>query len=408
MPKPDFGIWVLYMSTTTLMEQARVGFLKNGFIKFLASDDPKLKSDVFGASVYLNLMAFLITTAGCLGLALWIGPVVWGTAELKPMFLWYIPYSLLLTFYLQFKMIEQAHMDFRGSFLTAFFRRIFFILAIISLIIFQLEVSLMNLVYLNLVSIVIGVAAAYFLARKKMIISFRYNREWVAKLSGFGVYTFGTNLGATILRNIDQFMLGALPDKIFLAYYNTAVRITNLIEIPTNAMSSIVYPKSVRMAAAGEGGIREMYEKSVAIIFLFVLPIVVAVLLFPTFFLWIVAGKEYYDAVNFLQVTILFALFVPFMRQAGTVLDSLGHPKINFYLTLFSAGLNVLSNLIFIHFYGPIGAAYGTLVSYSVIIIVNQYFLNKYLGVQTHMVLVYLISYVRRGLTMVFGIMNKK
>lgn len=402
MTKDDFGVWVLYMSTTTLLEQARIGFIKNGFIKYLNTGDDSLKGKIFAASIALNFLIFLITVLICAALAFYVGPVLWTTEILKPMFLWYIPYSFLLTFYLQFKMVEQAHLDFKGSFLTAFFRRIFFIAAIVFYIIIGRPLELMELTYLNVLSMVIGVIVSYSLAKGKIKLTFSVEKEWMKKLSSFGVYTFGTNLSAMILRNIDQFVLGSFQSKVYLALYNTAVRITNLIEIPTNAMSSIVYPKSVSMVHENKTHeLKDMYERSVAIIFLFVLPIVIAVLIFPEFFIIVVAGRDYLDAVDYLRITILFALFVPFMRQSGTVLDSMGKPKINFYLTIIAAGVNVISNLLFIHFLGPIGAAYATLVSYTLILTVNQIYIRKFLGIEIRNVFMFIGYYYRSSFSMI-------
>src|SRR5690606_27849526 len=126
-------IWVLYMSTTTLLEQARIGFIKNGFVKYLTDADKDTKGEVLFTSFVLNVLVFVVTALICVFLGLYVGTEIWHTEVLKEMFLWYIPYAFLLTFYLQFKMIEQAHFDFKGSFLTAFFRRFFFISAIIFL-----------------------------------------------------------------------------------------------------------------------------------------------------------------------------------------------------------------------------------------------------------------------------------
>jgi len=408
MAKDDFGIWVLYISTTTFLEQARIGFLKNGFIKYLSGNDQRQQNQILSASVVLNFIVFACTVVVCFVLAYYVGPVVWGESILKELFLWYIPYSFILSFYLQFKMLEQAHLDFKGSFLTALFRRLFFIVAIIVLIITDKSVDLLTLTYLNVASIGIGAVAAFYLARNKFQLKFSFQYDWVKKLSAFGVYTFGTNMGAMLLRNIDQFMLGTFPDKVYLAFYNTAVRISGLIEIPTNAMSSIVYPKGVSMIKNNNyRDLKDMYERSVSIIFLFVLPIVLVVLLIPEFFILIVAGKEYLEAVSFLRITILFALFVPFMRQGGTVLDSMGKPKVNFYLTLFAAIVNVISNILFIRYFGPIGAAYGTLVAYSVVVIVNQYFLRKILNVEIVNIAKHILIYYGMGFRVAIQLIKK-
>lgn len=395
----EFGTWALYMAITTLLEQARIGFIKNGFIKYMNSGGPEVKTKVFATSITLNFFSFLVTAAISVILAFFIAPVAWESEILTPMFLWYIPYAFLLTFYLQFKMVEQAHLDFKGSFLTAFFRRIFFIGAIVFYVVVGRDISLMELTYLNVVSILIGFIFSYALARGKMKYELGFDREWAKKLSAFGVFTFGTNMSAMVLRDISQYMLGPTTH---LAFYNTAMRITNLIEIPTNAMSSIVYPKSVSMVHDNKTSeLKDMYERSVAIIFLFVLPIVITVLIFPEIFIIIIGGYKYLDAVNYLRVTILFALFVPFMRQSGTILDSMGKPKINFYLTIIAAIVNVISNLLFIHFLGPIGAAYATLVSYSVILIVNQVYIRSYLGIEIKNVFKFIGYYYRTSFSMV-------
>ncbi|MTI39024.1 polysaccharide biosynthesis C-terminal domain-containing protein, partial [Fulvivirga lutimaris] len=131
----------------------------------------------------------------------------------------------------------------------------------------------------------------------------------------------------------------------------------------------------------------------VSVILFLVVPIILTVYIFPDFFILIIAGKGYLTAIPFLKVTLLFAIVVPFTRQAGTILDSMGKPKINFYLTLFSSVLNVLMNYLFISKFGAIGAAYGTLCSYSIILIVNQVFLYKYLNVSIIMILKMLFSY---------------
>jgi lipopolysaccharide exporter len=408
MPKSDFGIWVLYLSTTTFLEQARIGFLRNGFIKYLAGSDISMQKNILSASVILNILLFIFTAIITLLLAFYVGPVIWGEKILTSLFLWYIPYSFFLSFYLQFKMMEQAHLDFRGSFLTALFRRLFFIIAIIYLIVFRPNVDLLTLTYLHVCSIAIGALIAFYLSRNKFRFEFKFQYEWLSKLTSFGVFTFGTNMGSMLLRNIDQFMLGTFSDKVYLALYNSAVRISSLIEIPTNAMSSIVYPKGVSMVKNNrQSDLKDMYERSVAIIFIFVLPIVIVVLLIPQLFILIVAGSEYLEAVPYLRITILFALFVPFMRQGGTVLDSMGKPKVNFYLTLFAAIVNIISNIIFINSFGPIGAAYGTLVAYSFIVLVNQYFLRKILKIQTGNILRYVGLYYWKGAQMAIKLIKK-
>ena len=55
---------------------------------------------------------------------------------------------------------------------------------------------------------------------------------------------------------------------------------------------------------------------------------------------------------------------------------------------LVTAGaLNVLFNFIFLKFFGLIGSAYGTLLSYGVVFVLNQVILYRMFGINTIKVL---------------------
>jgi O-antigen/teichoic acid export membrane protein len=102
---------------------------------------------------------------------------------------------------------------------------------------------------------------------------------------------------------------------------------------------------------------------------------------FPALAVRFIAGSQYADSIPILRVSIFFCLFIPFARQFGTILDSIGRPKINFYIVLLSAGVNVGLNIVFIRQYGIIGAAYGTLCASMFAFILCQAVLRKQLGV---------------------------
>jgi lipopolysaccharide exporter len=80
-------------------------------------------------------------------------------------------------------------------------------------------------------------------------------------------------------------------------------------------------------------------------------------------------------------------------------MDALKKPKLNFYLLLMMAVLNVGFNYAFISSYGPIGAAYGTLLSYIIIFIINQLILYKMYGINTYKVLPAIIDWYKTAWT---------
>ena len=401
LTKDDFGVWVLYLTSITMIEMARVGFVKNALIKYVGGD--KDNDHIRSTSLYIGIFTFIVTTLLVqLPLAFLVGPVIWDAPILRDLFLLNIPASLLLVFYSHYKNIQQANLNFKQSLYCALFRRLPMLVSIVLLLFIWGEVDLTSLVIIQIGSIALATLVAYTMVRKSINLKIRFDRHWFTKLVRFGKYTFGTNLNAMILRNIDQFMLGSFFASFMVAVYNTAIRITNLVEIPINAMSTILYPKSAA-SSDDKRKLKEMYEKSVSLILFLVIPIISVIYVFPELFIYIVAGKEYYSAIPFLKVTLLFALVVPFVRQAGTILDSMGKPKINFYLTLFASVLNVSINYLFIGLFGAIGAAYGTLMSYCIILVVNQVFLYRFLNVSILSIITQMAGYYKNLVFMVLG-----
>ena len=178
--------------------------------------------------------------------------------------------------------------------------------------------------------------------------------------------------------------------------YNPALRISNLIEVPTLAVASLAYPQvNKKMKEGGNEGVSDLYVKSVSIILAMMLPAVIPLYIFSDLLIETIFGKAYMEAAPILRVTIFFTLIIPFNRQFGTVMDALKRPKINFYLLVIMAVINIIFNYFFLNYYGTIGAAYGTLLSYVIIFILNQIILFRLYGINTMKVFPSILDWYR-------------
>jgi O-antigen/teichoic acid export membrane protein len=181
---------------------------------------------------------------------------------------------------------------------------------------------------------------------------------------------------------IDQWMLAGMLSPAASASFGTAVRITNLINVPTDAMVVIVFPQSAkRMHTEGKDSIKYLYEKSVGTILAILIPCVLAIYLLDDFVVTLIAGGKYADAVPILNVTLLYSLLIPFGRQFGAILDSIGKTRLTFSIVVITASTNLVLNYFFIKEFGVIGAAYATLISNIVGFAIAQVILYRELGV---------------------------
>ena len=165
-----------------------------------------------------------------------------------------------------------------------------------------------------------------------------------------------------------------------------------------------MFPQSARKGEnEGPEAIKKLYEGAVGAILALIIPAVIFVLLVPKLIVTILGGEEYITAASVLTVTVFYALFLPFANQFGTILDSIGKPKINLFFTLLGAVINVIANYIFITKFGVIGAAYGTIFTYVVTFILNQIVLNKMFKVQWWKAIMSIPSFYVMAFGIIFG-----
>ncbi|MES2389870.1 MAG: flippase [Bacteroidota bacterium] len=391
LDKPSFGVWALFISVTALIEVARNGLIQNAQIKFAAAATPEEYPVILKASIVLNI----ILTGVSVVVLLILGPVLaykWDAPVLKEMFWLYTLTTISLIPFSQFNFIQQANLDFKGIFWSWFIRQALFFGSILY-VYFDHHVSLHRLSFGMLLSSIAASAASWFFVRKFLKLAPGIDWDWVKKLFNYGKFTFATNVSGMISGNIDQMLLGSMKTKQMVAEYNTSFRIQNLIDVPISTMAQVVFPQSVsRMATEGTSALKYLYERSVGVTLALIIPAVIFVQLFPDFVIYLIAGKDYENAVHLLRLTILYSLISPFTRQFGTIMDSLGKPHMNFYFVLCITILNTGCNYVFIRHFGLEGAAYGTLTSMSIALVIAGYILRKETGIQYREVLRHMIK----------------
>jgi O-antigen/teichoic acid export membrane protein len=178
-------------------------------------------------------------------------------------------------------------------------------------------------------------------------------------------------------------MLGAMLSPAATGAFNVAVRIMGLIEIPTNTMAVMVFPQSAkRVATGGTEAIKYLYEKSVGTVLALVLPCFLFISFFPDFVVHVIAGSKYPETVSIIRLTVIYCFFVPYSRQFGTILDSIGKPKTNFIFVVLAAVLNITLNFLMIRRFGIMGAVYATLIANAITFVFMQIILTRELQVR--------------------------
>lgn len=387
---------------------AKNGLIQNALVKFLAADDKKQDAAIITASFFLNVGLSLLVC----GVVALLAPFMayWFDAPvLESMLYWYILNVILLLPFSQLSFVQQANFDFKGIFWSNLLRQGMLFLFVLGLFVLSLPFDLSMLVLMQAAGLALGTIIAWHYARPYFKMSASLDWTWVKKLFHYGKFIFGTNISSMLLKSTDQLMLGALAGPVPVASFNMASRVINFVEVPTFTVASIVFPQSaLRSEQNGMASVKRLYEKSVGAIFALLLPVVVLVLLFPKAVILLIAGQEYLNNAFLLQIVIFYSLFIPFARQFGTIMDSIGMPHVNFWLICMLAVVNIIFNYFLISLYGVLGAAFATLLTYVLGFVLNQIILYRLIKVSTLQVFRDMIDFYRLGFTYFLYLIREK
>ena len=378
--KEEFGIWVLYISVSTILESIRKSFIYNSLVRHINIEEEGERTSIISSSFILNFISALFVIALLLIFRFFLA-IIWDAPALSEMLLVYCIGQFFFTLTVHFNSISESHSNFIGTFFSGLIQRLSFLIIVVICYYTEGTIEPVDLSYFHVAGIGFGALLAVFFGLKYH--RFDYKQiGWIFRHFHYGKYTFGTNMGSMIFKNTDSWMLGSIISKEAVAVYNPAIRISNLFEVPLGAISSVVFPNIVRRIK--ENGLVEaklLYEKTVAFSLAIIAPCAIFTIIFAEPITIFIAGEQYADSAEILQITMLYGLIVPFNRQFGITMNAIGKANINFYVLIANTLLNVILNYLFIQSFGTLGAAVATLISYLVILLISEILLFRIINV---------------------------
>lgn len=202
-------------------------------------------------------------------------------------------------------------------------------------------------------------------------------------LSAFvvGMPIFIASFGLVILNYTDTILLAYFRSMKDVAIYQVALPTARLITHFIVAITTIMFPLFVDMYVKyGKEKISVALNRLMKISMLLTAPIAVLFISFPDIIIRILFGGKYIDAVLALQwLSVSTFIFLVYMLSYTTLI-SIGKQKLTMKIVLCSSGLNFFMNLIFIPYFGIIGAVASTIISQLFMSVVSCYFVNKHIA----------------------------
>ncbi len=387
LDKELFGVWIIYLTASSLLNMLRLGLIGTGAIRAISLAEGDEERAYVGASYQLGVYTFAVT-AILFYASYFILKQFFPSSYYYPVLLFYPLLSLLNLPYNQASILTQARQTFNHLFVLRLSHGIsMFLLIFIYVRFFTPQLPVLVLLH-ALTNLLPGIIALWK-GWDGLTNYFHGRKQHLRELLRFGKYSTLISVGSSLLRSADTFILSmsAVMGAPAIAIYAIPMKFVEAVEIPLRSFSATAYPKLSQSLKQGKEGFNEILHGYNAGTTLMVIPIILVLALFAEPLLSFVGGAEYQESIQ-LQKIILFVILayvflLPSDRYTGVALFALDKPEKNFYKTMLMLFANVALDLVAVFiFRSLIAVALATLVFTFLGVAYGWYLVRKETGVR--------------------------
>ena len=378
LTKAEFGNWITFLAMITLAEVVRTSAIYTPLIKYIAGASNQNKIRFSGAGWVIALIITLFL-GGLDGLCLLIFGSNFNSDWI--LFTHWFPLVFVLSLPVNFAFCQlQALENFSSIlWLRMLNNGLFLIFILIGINLLNGKVSFV--LYSYLLSAFISSLVALVLNWAPFLNIFKTNKNSILEIFHMSKYVMITGVSSNLLRSSDTFIINAMMGPQFVALYKTPEKILELIELPIRTIAGTAIPEMAReLNQNSKLGMAKVMMKYTGILTLILIPIIIISFLLAPNIMFLIGGSTYLVASNLLRIFLFYALLLPLDRFLGISLDILGKPHLNLLKVILMLGVNVLGDIVCIHYFGNVNSvAANSFLTFVVGIVFGDLVLRKYL-----------------------------
>ncbi len=225
--------------------------------------------------------------------------------------------------------------------------------------------------------IVILLLFIYFLVKYKNIVNAPFNnKEWkklLKEMIKYGIpITLSTAAGILLVYS-DIILLTLMKGNESVGYYNIALPIRTLFSVLLGPIANVMYPKIAKWHHEGN---KRLISKVLYLLYnyslVFLLPFSIIFFAFPKLVIKTLFGEKYIVAYLAVKIFSVGVIFLAIRNINFSILGGIGKPATRSKIVFIGAIINVILDLILIHFFDYNGAALATVIGYFVMALLTM------------------------------------
>jgi O-antigen/teichoic acid export membrane protein len=232
----------------------------------------------------------------------------------------------------------------------------------------------------NFITIIINIYYCFKVLKIKFIFS-RINMSLLKEIIIFSTFIFLNLIIEKIYWSTDQIILGIYSGPIAVSIYTIGASFSGYFSGFSAAISSVFLSKVSGMVAKeiSDVEISNLFIRIGRLQYLIISFALCGFIVFGQEFINLWVGKDYYDSFV-IALFILVPMMIPLIQgMGGVILQARNMQKFKTILYLIIAILNLLLSIILVRWWGAIGCAIATGISFTIgnVIIMNFYYWKK-------------------------------
>jgi len=180
----------------------------------------------------------------------------------------------------------------------------------------------------------------------------------------------------TIFSNTDSVMMGYLGQITQTGWYNAASRIIVVAILPSSFIAQSFFP-ALSSSLNDPKKLQKIWNHQMEIMIFLALPIMVGGMVLAPRIIDFIYGADFAPSVLAFQILILSVGFILLQGPLGQVIVIFNQQKKTFWIIMMAAVFNVILNLILIPKYSLYGAAFSSVISYSLVLFLMLRYIVK-------------------------------
>jgi len=189
-----------------------------------------------------------------------------------------------------------------------------------------------------------------------------------------------TTIATGLYNQIDITLMGFYRTNSEIGYYSYAIRLIRIVISISTALSITTLPRlSQYYIKEDKIYIRELFNKTVNVILIIVLPCMVGILTVPKNLVMFIYGKSFIESTKILVMASPVIPVVAISYLCGSIiLTAVNKEKYLLMATICGMTVNIVLNVILIPKYSGIGAAVSLLFTEIVVLMIHAFYSRQY------------------------------